>query len=108
MQRSKSQMKVRPFWIVFPVIALVCLAFILPGTLKRRAAARTADILTPLIASDLRFSKVFVSRATSGNAIVGGSVDSQADLTDLQQLVEHTDTPQKPLFIVRVLTPETQ
>jgi hypothetical protein len=100
----KRQMRVRPFWIAFPLIILACLAVVLPGTLKRRAAAETANMLGPLIAADGRFSNVLVSATTSGRSFVQGSVATQADIEALRSVIDHASAPQRPLFIVRVAT----
>jgi hypothetical protein len=100
----KRQMRVRPFWIAFPLIVLACLAVVLPGTLKRRAAAETSNMLRPLIAADARFSNVVVSTATSGISIVQGSVGSQTDMEALRKVIVRANTPQKPLLTVRVVT----
>jgi len=102
---TKRQVRVRPFWVFFPVIILVCLGFALSGLSKRRAACETSAILTTLIASDPRFSNVVVATATAGVSIVEGSVASEADMAALHRLVEQANTPQRPQFAVHVLAP---
>jgi hypothetical protein len=94
--------------VIFLTLVLVCLGFLLPRYLQRRAAVGTADLLRPLLASDARFIKVTVSPTTTGRSRLDGSVASDADAAALRQLVSQAHPPQKPVFAVRVLMPSTK
>ncbi len=92
------------FWVVFLILVLVCLGFLMPEYLRRRDAARTCNVLSPLIQGDARFKDVMLYRSTSGHAIIGGSVNSSKDAEALRELIERAHVPQHPFFGVRVLT----
>jgi hypothetical protein len=83
------------FWVAFLAVALAVLVFLLPGILQRRAAAQTLSALQPLVASDTRFAKVMVSSSTNYRVSLTGSVDTEADLTALRQLVERANVSKK-------------
>ena len=83
---------------------MVCLGFLLPGHLRRRAAAHTVEQLRPLLAVDARFRKVSISCSTLGSTIIGGTVNSGADAIALHHLVEQAHPPQTPSFVVQILT----
>ena len=92
------------FWVVFITLVLVCLGFLSPAYFRRWNAGRTCEVLEPLLSGDARFKTVAVSRSTHGVAVLNGSVKSDADAAALRLLVERAHPPQKPVFLVRVLT----
>ena len=102
MQLFSTQHKV--FWVVFLAVVAVCFAFAFSGLQRRDHARRAADLLRPMIASDARFQKVTVALATSGGVLLEGSVASTNDLGVLQRLVEQTQIPSQPVFLVRVVS----
>lgn len=91
------------FWVVFLTLVLVCLGFLLPLRFQAQDAARTCDLLRPLIGAEPRFKRVDVHRSTNGRAIVSGTVDTAEDAAALRQVIAQTRTPQQPAFLVRVI-----
>lgn len=90
------------FWVAFLALAMAVLVFLLPSILQRRAAVQTLSALRPLVAADNRFAKVMVSSSTNFRVSLSGSVDTEADLTALHQLVEKADLSKKVAFHVTV------
>ena len=91
------------FWIVFLTLVLVCLGLLLPLRFRSQNAAHTCDSLRPLIDAEPRFKSVDVHRSTNGRAIVSGTVDTAEDAAALRQVIAQTPTPQRPVFLVRVI-----
>lgn len=87
---------------MFILISGICFALAISGRVRRYNAARTVEILRPLIAADARFVRVTVSYGTNGRAYIHGEVDSAEALAALRELVQRTRLPSNPSIGVRV------
>jgi hypothetical protein len=70
----------------------------------RLAGKHSLEFIQPIIVDDPRFANVRIACTTQGNGslIVGGSVGSAADLTDLKAIIESSAPPRPVVYGVRV------
>lgn len=114
---AARDMKSRFFTLRWQVVGIIVLVVCVIGSTvalqhhrdaafaaRVRDAARTVDILRPIVAADARFRGVTVSQTTSPGVWLTGTVASTGDWDALHMLVERTPVPSQAHFAVALDT----
>jgi len=103
-RKPRLHIPFRKVLIIAVIVALICLGFLLPTWAHQSQAARTVNMLQPLIASDARFTRVRVWRS-GDHVTVGGIVTSETDERALHNMVDVTN-PLRPVVFTLEIVPE--
>lgn len=98
-------------WL-YSIFAICVSALVFGVILPRRRdliqSQQTATMLRPLLAADARFSDVEALYSTGGQAILMGTLRSDADLQALKHLVEEAHPPQNPALAIHIISPNPE